>query len=176
MSTLVKARIEVNGTVREVEIEPRTLLADVLREKCSSKGTHIGCEHGVCGACTVLLDGEPVRSCLTLAVQADGRSVETVESLAEPDGSLNELQSAFHRHHGLQCGYCTPGILMSLTALFRTAGSPSEGEIRDFLQGHICRCTGYQQMIEAALEVSEHAESEHAEAEPAGTEHAGTGQ
>jgi aerobic-type carbon monoxide dehydrogenase small subunit (CoxS/CutS family) len=160
MSTLVTARIEVNGISREVEVEPRTLLADVLREKFSSKGTHIGCEHGVCGACTILLDGEPVRSCITLAVQADRRRVETVESLAGPDGSLNELQSAFHRHHGLQCGYCTPGILMSLTSLFRTSGSPSEDEIREFIQGHICRCTGYQQMIEAALEVSERAGSE----------------
>jgi aerobic-type carbon monoxide dehydrogenase small subunit (CoxS/CutS family) len=160
MSELVKARIEVNGTSREVEIEPRTLLADVLRDKCSSKGTHIGCEHGVCGACTVLLDGAPVRSCLTFAVQADGHRVETVESLAEPDGSLNELQSAFRKHHGLQCGYCTPGILMSLTSLFRTSGNPSEEEIREYIQGHICRCTGYQQMIEAALEVSEHAGSQ----------------
>jgi 2-furoyl-CoA dehydrogenase 2Fe-2S iron sulfur subunit len=160
MSTLETARIEVNGTIREVEIDPRTLLADVLREQFASKGTHIGCEHGVCGACTVLLDGEPVRSCLTLAVQADGHRVETVESLAEPDGSLNQLQSAFRKHHGLQCGYCTPGILMSLTSLFREAESPSEEEIREYIQGHICRCTGYQQMIAAALEVSGRAGSQ----------------
>lgn len=154
MSGLVKARVEVNGTSQEVEIEPRTLLADVLRDTCS-KGTHVGCEHGVCGACTVLLDGAPVRSCLTFAVQADGHRVETVESLAGPDGSLNELQDAFRRHHGLQCGYCTAGILMSLTSLFRTSKKPSEDEIREYIQGHICRCTGYQQMVEAALEVSE---------------------
>jgi carbon-monoxide dehydrogenase small subunit len=160
MSAVDRARIEVNGTSRQVEIDPRTLLADVLREKFSAKGTHLGCEHGVCGACTVLLDGEPVRSCLTLAVQADGHRVETVESLAGPDGALNDLQSAFRKHHGLQCGYCTPGILMSLTALFRASGKPSEEEIREYIQGHICRCTGYQQMIEAALEVSDHAGSE----------------
>jgi carbon-monoxide dehydrogenase small subunit len=159
MSPLVTVCLDVNGTTREVEIEPRTLLADVLREKCSSRGTHLGCEHGVCGACTVLLDGEPVRSCLTFAVQADGHRIETVESLADPDGSLNELQSSFQRHHGLQCGFCTPGILMSLTALFREVGSPSEDQIREFIQGHICRCTGYQQMIDAAVEVSEHAGS-----------------
>jgi aerobic-type carbon monoxide dehydrogenase small subunit (CoxS/CutS family) len=160
MSTLETARIEVNGTSQEVEIDSRTLLADVLRDQFAAKGTHLGCEHGVCGACTVLLDGEPVRSCLTLAVQADGHRVETVESLANADGSLNELQSAFRKHHGLQCGYCTPGILMSLTSLFRTAGSPSEDQIREYLQGHICRCTGYQQMVQAALEVSEHAGSQ----------------
>lgn len=159
MNPLVKFELEVNGTSEEVEIEPRTLLADVLREKFGCKGTHLGCEHGVCGACTVLLDGEPVRSCLTLAVQAVGHRVETVESLAHPDGSLNELQESFQRHHGLQCGFCTPGILMSLTALFRSAGCPSEDQVREFLQGHICRCTGYQQIVEAALDVSERAGS-----------------
>jgi aerobic-type carbon monoxide dehydrogenase small subunit (CoxS/CutS family) len=159
VNPVVVVTLEVNGTRQQVEIEPRTLLADVLREKFSAKGTHLGCEHGVCGACTVLLDGEPVRSCLTLAAQAAGHRVETVESLAEPDGSLNELQGAFQKHHGLQCGFCTPGILMSLTALFRTTQHPSEDQIREFIQGHICRCTGYQQMIEAALDVSEHAGS-----------------
>jgi len=151
VNPVVVVTLEVNGTRQQVEVEPRTLLADVLREKFSAKGTHLGCEHGVCGACTV-------------AAQAAGHRVETVESLAEPDGSLNELQGAFQKHHGLQCGFCTPGILMSLTALFRTTQHPSEDQIREFIQGHICRCTGYQQMIEAALEVSEHAGdvSEHA--------------
>ena len=159
MNPVVDVTLEVNGTSQQVQIEPRTLLADVLREKFSAKGTHLGCEHGVCGACTVLLDGEPVRSCLTLATQAAGHRVETVESLAEPDGSLNDLQSAFQKHHGLQCGFCTPGILMSLTSLFRAGEPPSEDPIREYIQGHICRCTGYQQMIAAALEVSENAGS-----------------
>ena len=159
MNPVVDVTLEVNGTSQQVQIEPRTLLADVLREKFSAKGTHLGCEHGVCGACTVLLDGEPVRSCLTLATQAAGHRVETVESLAEPDGSLNDLQSAFQKHHGLQCGFCTPGILMSLTSLFRAGEPPSEDQIREYIQGHICRCTGYQQMIAAALEVSENAGS-----------------
>jgi aerobic-type carbon monoxide dehydrogenase small subunit (CoxS/CutS family) len=159
MNPVVDVTLEVNGTSQQVQIEPRTLLADVLRDKFSAKGTHLGCEHGVCGACTVLLDGEPVRSCLTLATQAEGHRVETVESLAEPDGSLNELQSAFQKHHGLQCGFCTPGILMSLTSLFRAGEHPSEDQIREYIQGHICRCTGYQQMIAAALEVSENAGS-----------------
>jgi carbon-monoxide dehydrogenase small subunit len=159
MNPQVTVALTVNGTRREVEIEPRTLLADVLREKFGSRGTHLGCEHGVCGACTVLLDGEPVRSCLTLGVQAAGHQVETVESLAAPDGTLNELQASFQRHHGLQCGFCTPGILMSLTALFQQSGRPSEEQIREFVQGHICRCTGYQQLIEAAMEVSEQAGS-----------------
>jgi aerobic-type carbon monoxide dehydrogenase small subunit (CoxS/CutS family) len=145
----------VNGEEREIVVEPRTLLADALRVELGLTGTHLGCEHGVCGACTVILDGLPVRSCLTFAVQAEGREVETVEALAEPDGSLNSLQSRFQTHHGLQCGYCTPGILMSLTSLFRDNPVASEREIRDQIQGHICRCTGYQQIVEAAVEESE---------------------
>jgi aerobic-type carbon monoxide dehydrogenase small subunit (CoxS/CutS family) len=144
--------ITVNGTPRELEVEPRTLLADALRRGAGLTGTHLGCEHGVCGACTVLLDRQPVRACLVFAVQADGRSVETVESLAEPDGSLNSLQQKFQKHHGLQCGFCTAGILMTLTGLFRDNPHPDEGEIREHLQGHICRCTGYQQMVDAAIE------------------------
>jgi aerobic-type carbon monoxide dehydrogenase small subunit (CoxS/CutS family) len=144
--------ITVNGTPRELEVEPRTLLADALRRGAGLTGTHLGCEHGVCGACTVLLDRQPVRACLVFAVQADGRSVETVESLAEPDGSLNSLQQKFQKHHGLQCGFCTSGILMTLTGLFRDNPHPDEEEIREHLQGHICRCTGYQQMVDAAVE------------------------
>ncbi len=150
----VPVKIVCNGTAYQLQVEPRTLLADLLRSDLGSKGTHIGCEHGVCGACTVLVDGEPMRSCLMLAVQADGRTIQTVESLELPDGSLNELQESFHEHHGLQCGYCTSGILMSLTALFNEDKAPSESRIRDYIQGHICRCTGYQQMIEACVELS----------------------
>lgn len=151
----VTATLSVNGTERTITVEPRTLLADALRTELGSKGTHIGCEHGVCGACTVLVDARPVRSCLMFAVQAEGKKVETVESLANEDGSLNSLQANFRKHHGLQCGYCTAGILMSLTALFRNDPTPTEGQIREEIQGHICRCTGYQQMVEAAVEESE---------------------
>lgn len=152
MSPTVRVLLEVNGTVKEVDIEPRMLLADVIRGPFNHRGTHIGCEHGVCGACTVLLDGEPVRSCLTFGVQAVGHRIETVESLAEGQ-ELNPLQSAMQRHHGLQCGYCTPGILMSLTALLRQEPHPSEARVREYLQGHLCRCTGYQTIVEAALDV-----------------------
>jgi carbon-monoxide dehydrogenase small subunit len=141
--------LSVNGIPREVRPDPRTLLADVLRTDVGLTGTHLGCEHGVCGACTVLVDGSPARSCLLFAVQAAGREIETVESLEDADGELNSLQRNFQAHHGLQCGFCTPGILMSLTALFRDDPTPGEEQIRDYLQGHICRCTGYQQIVEA---------------------------
>jgi carbon-monoxide dehydrogenase small subunit len=154
MTLSTRVTISINGVDRELEVEPRTLLADVLRRDVRLTGTHLGCEHGVCGACTVLLDGAPVRSCLVFAIQADGRRVETVESLAAPDGSLNSLQQKFQKHHGLQCGFCTSGILMTLTGLFRENPTPEEQEIREHLQGHICRCTGYQQMIDAAVEES----------------------
>jgi aerobic-type carbon monoxide dehydrogenase small subunit (CoxS/CutS family) len=152
VTTTYQVTITVNGAIHEMAVEPRTLLADALRGNAGITGTRLGCEHGVCGACTVLVGGEPVRSCLMLAIQVDGRSVETVESLERPDGSLGDLQQRFHTHHALQCGFCTPGILMSLTALFRTNSSPTESQIRDYVQGHICRCTGYQQIVEAALE------------------------
>jgi aerobic carbon-monoxide dehydrogenase small subunit len=154
MNPTVRVSLEVNGTAKEIEVEPRTLLADAIRGSFGQHGTRIGCEHGVCGACTVLLDGEPVRSCLMFAVQADGHAVETVESLAEGNDQLNPLQSAMQRHHGLQCGFCTSGILMSLTALLRQDPHASEAHIREYLQGHLCRCTGYQQIVEAALDVS----------------------
>lgn len=151
---MVTITLKVNGKSHTLEVEPRWLLADVLRNNLRYTGTHIGCEHGVCGACTVLMDGAPVRSCLLFAVQANDREIRTVEGLEGPGGELNPLQHHMREHHGLQCGFCTPGILMSLTALFESVANPSEAQIRDSLQGHICRCTGYQQIVEAALEQS----------------------
>src|SRR5438046_5614404 len=133
------------------EVEPRRLLADVLREDLGLRGTHLGCEHGVCGACTVLLDGAPIRSCLMLAVQANGRELSTVEGLATPAGELHPVQQAMHDHHGLQCGYCTPGILMTMTAFLKENPQPSEDEVREALSGNLCRCTGYQNIVDAVL-------------------------
>ena len=124
-------------------------LADYLRERCGLTGTHLGCEHGVCGACTVLVDGDAVRSCLVFAVQADGQDVTTVEGLAAPDGGLSTVQAAFRDHHGLQCGFCTPGFVVSVTAFLRDNPDPTDGEIRDALSGNLCRCTGYQGIIAA---------------------------
>jgi len=147
--------LRVNGREHEVRVEPRRTLADLLREDLRLTGTHLGCEHGVCGACTVLLDGEPVRSCLMFAVQAHGHSVETVESLAGADGTLTRLQQAFHEHHALQCGFCTPGILMTLSAALRQGPLRSEDEVREALSGNLCRCTGYQQIVDAVLSLGE---------------------
>jgi len=141
----------LNGTTVSGDAEPRMLLSDFLRQVLGAIGTHVGCEHGVCGACTVQIDGAPARSCLTLAVQADGCEVRTVESLAGPDRELNPLQESFRAHHGLQCGYCTPGILMSLDILMREKPAASEAEIRDCLSGHLCRCTGYASIMKAAV-------------------------
>ena len=141
-------RVVVNGGRHEREVEARTSLADFLREDLDLTGTHVGCEHGVCGACTVLLDGDPIRSCLMLAVQADGASVTTVEGLAPGDG-LHPLQEAFWAHHGLQCGYCTPGILLTAHAFLREHPTPTRDEIRQMLAGNLCRCTGYQFVVEA---------------------------
>ena len=143
--------LTVNGQRRQATVESRTTLVDLLREQLRLTGTHVGCEHGVCGACTVLVDGEAVRGCLLLAVQADGRRVETVESLAADPEHLNPLQAEFVRYHGVQCGFCTGGILMSLTAALRENPRPTEAEIRDTLAGHLCRCTGYQGMVDAVL-------------------------
>lgn len=134
--------------------ESRLLLSDFLRQELGETGTHVGCEHGVCGACTVRLDGRAVRSCLYLAVQVDGRSIATVEGLAGADGELTALQRAFRKHHALQCGFCTPGILMSLTELFERTPDPSEERIREVVSGHLCRCTGYAGIMAAALEVA----------------------
>ena len=141
-------RLTVNGTVFEREVEPRRLLADFLREDLGLTGTHVGCEHGVCGACTVILDGDSARSCLTLAVQANGVAVETVEGLGRVE-ALHPLQRAFREHHALQCGFCTPGMLMTVLDLLRKHPSPSEREIREGLSGNLCRCTGYEHIVRA---------------------------
>jgi len=147
--------VTVNGRTVTGRAEPRMLLSDFLRQEIGLTGVHVGCEHGVCGACTVRLDGNAVRSCLTLAAQADGRRIDTVEGLADPDGTLNDLQQAFRRHHALQCGYCTTGILMSASDFLERNPRPDEAEVRDMLSGHLCRCTGYAGMVRAILEVAE---------------------
>jgi carbon-monoxide dehydrogenase small subunit len=141
-------RVEVNGAVHERTVEVRRTLADFLREDLGLTGTHLGCEHGVCGACTVWLDGEPVRSCLLLAAQAHGARIVTVEALGTPE-RLHPLQEQFRRHHALQCGFCTPGILMTMVRLLEETPRPTEGEIREALGGHLCRCTGYQNIVRA---------------------------
>jgi carbon-monoxide dehydrogenase small subunit len=143
-------RVTVNGVPYEREVEARLLLSDFLRHELGLTGTHVGCEHGVCGACTILLDGEPVRSCLLLAVQAHGHELETFEGLAPSERELHPLQQAFWEKHGLQCGYCTPGMLMVLKAFLAENPDPSEEEIREAISGNLCRCTGYQNIVEAA--------------------------
>jgi carbon-monoxide dehydrogenase small subunit len=145
--------VTVNGVAHTRDVEHRMTLADFLRHELGLTGTHLGCEHGVCGACTVLIDGLSMRSCLTLAVQADGRAITTVEGLAGAD-DLGALQTAFRDRHGLQCGFCTSGILMSLTELLRDCPCPTETEIREVLSGHLCRCTGYQNIVAAALDAA----------------------
>jgi carbon-monoxide dehydrogenase small subunit len=145
--------LKINGVDYAKEVEHRLTLADFLRHELKLTGTHLGCEHGVCGACTVLVDGVSMRSCLMLAVQADGRSITTVEGLADETG-LNPLQLAFWDRHGLQCGFCTPGILMSLTEMLRDNPHPTEDQVRDVLSGHLCRCTGYQNIVAAALDAA----------------------
>jgi carbon-monoxide dehydrogenase small subunit len=141
--------VTVNGTVVERPVEPRKLLADFLREDLGLKGTHLGCEQGACGACTVLLDGEPVRSCLTFAVQVDGQAVTTVEALSGPDDALHPLQEAFHQAHALQCGFCTPGFLMTLASIEPRELPTDREEIRHLISGNLCRCTGYHNIVEA---------------------------
>ncbi len=140
--------LRVNSVAYEVDVESRLLLADALRHELGLTGTHIGCEHGVCGACTVLIDDEPVRSCLMFAVQADGADIRTVEGLADSD-ELHPLQEAFRRHHGLQCGFCTPGFLMAATTIYRDADDMSDDELRESIGGQICRCTGYVGIVAA---------------------------
>jgi carbon-monoxide dehydrogenase small subunit len=145
--------VTVNGRVYERDVETRLTLADFLRHELNLTGTHVGCEHGVCGACTVLVGGRTARACLMLAVQCDRTEVHTVEGLAK-DGALNPLQQAFQTFHGLQCGFCTPGVLMTLTEFLRDNPEPTETEVREVLTGHLCRCTGYQGMVDAALSVA----------------------
>ena len=143
-------RVTVNGRVYERTVEVRKTLADFLRDDLDLTGTHLGCEHGVCGACTIVVDGAAVRSCLMFAAQAHGREIETVEGLADGD-RLNTLQEAFREHHGLQCGFCTPGFLMTLTCFLRDTPNPTEGEVREAISGNLCRCTGYKNIVAAAL-------------------------
>ncbi|MEX0923748.1 MAG: (2Fe-2S)-binding protein [Rhodovibrionaceae bacterium] len=158
-----KIRTRVNGRIVEREVEPRMLLADFLRHELRLTGTHVGCAHGVCGACTISLDGRTARSCLTFAVQADGAEIETVEALA-PDGPLDTIQSAFHEHHALQCGYCTPGFLMSVRQLLREEPDPNEARIRIALAGNLCRCTGYVNIVKAVQTAAKRLREESAEA------------
>ena len=161
----MRITVEINGQRYERDVEPRLLLSDFIRHEARMTGTHVGCEHGVCGACTVQVDGEPVRSCLMLAVQAAGRSVRTVESLTQDleDGELHPLQQAFHEEHALQCGFCTPGFLMSIEPLLPELSDLDDGELREVLAGNICRCTGYQNIVtavrKAAARVAEPADS-----------------
>jgi carbon-monoxide dehydrogenase small subunit len=145
----IRISVTVNGRVHEREVEPRLLLSDFLRHDLGLTGTHVGCEHGVCGACTLLFDGEPVRSCILFAVQADGHAVTTVEALAPAAGELHPLQQAFWECHGLQCGFCTPGFLMTLVPFLEANPDPSEEEIRRAISGNLCRCTGYQHIVDA---------------------------
>ncbi len=155
MATKRKIQLTINGKPCSGEVEPRRTLADFLRQDLDLTGTHLGCEHGVCGACTVLLDGAAVRSCLLLAVQANGRAVQTVEGLAKPTGELHPIQIAFHNHHALQCGFCTPGFLMSIIDLLNSRPDiQDEDEIRTALAGNLCRCTGYSGIIAAVKEVA----------------------
>jgi carbon-monoxide dehydrogenase small subunit len=155
MTGTLPARIEVNGRWYEREVEPRRTLADFLREDLGLKGTHLSCEHGFCGNCNVLLDGETIRSCLMFAIQAQGRSVATVESLAGPGGELSELQKAFSDYHALQCGFCTPAMLLTASEFVRDhPGEMDERAIREAISGVLCRCTGYQQIVEAIQSVA----------------------
>ena len=149
----VPVALRVNGADYRIDTEPRRTLADALREDCGLTGTHLGCEHGVCGACTVLLDDEPVRSCLLFAVQAEGAEIRTVEGLAAADGTLHPLQEAFWRHHGLQCGFCTPGFLMLGAAVLERSPDIGDEELREALSSNLCRCTGYQTIVEAVRSV-----------------------
>jgi aerobic-type carbon monoxide dehydrogenase small subunit (CoxS/CutS family) len=151
---MTRISIEINGTAHELDVAPRLLLADLLRDRLGLTGTKIGCAMGACGACTVLLDGNPVRACLMFAVQASGRSVRTVEDLAEEGGELQPIQRALRKHHGLQCGYCTPGMLMTIVPLLES-GQPLEPDaVREAIAGNLCRCTGYDTIVDAVVEAS----------------------
>jgi len=156
---LHQIRVSVNGVVRANTVEARLLLSDYLRHELGLTGTHVGCEHGVCGACTVLLDGQPVRSCLIFAVQADGREVGTVEGMSPGPDQMHPLQEAFWNKHALQCGFCTPGFLMTLLPYLEATPNPSAAEVRQAISGNLCRCTGYQHIVEAVLAAAEHMRS-----------------
>ena len=147
----IPVTITVNGRAERLEVEPRTLLVSLIREHLGLTGTNVGCDTTSCGACTVLLDGESVKSCTVLAVQADGCEVTTIEGLAAADGGLHPVQAAFREHHGLQCGYCTPGMVMAAVGLLRENPAPTEGEVRSGLEGNLCRCTGYHNIVRAVL-------------------------
>jgi len=151
----VSVQVTVNGATRSATIEPRLTLADFLREQCQLTGTHLGCEHGVCGACTVLLDGAAVRACLVFAVQADGCEVTTIEGVADDAGELSPVQQAFRDCHGLQCGFCTPGFVLSVTAFLRDNPNPTDEQIREGLSGNLCRCTGYQGILAAVRQAAD---------------------
>ena len=155
MTETRKIEMTVNGVRHQVEVETRVTLADCLRHHLGLTGTHLGCEHGVCGACTVIVDGRTARSCLMLAVQADGAVIATIEGLADDDGTLHPLQQAFHDNHGLQCGFCTPGVLMTLIEFLESNPDPSETAVREALSGNLCRCTGYQGIVAAALDAAQ---------------------
>lgn len=150
-----RVRFVLNGVPVEGYAEPRMLLTDFLRHEIGATGTHVGCEHGICGACTIHVDGKAIRACLMLAVQAEGKTLATVEGLAEKDGRLSVLQEAFHRNFALQCGYCTPGFLMTLSDYLERHPAPTEAEVRIALSGNMCRCTGYAEIVKAALEAAE---------------------
>ena len=172
MTHPIEIELTVNGEARRAAAEPRKTLADFLREELRLTGTHVGCEHGVCGACTVILDGEPVRSCLMFAVQAAGHEIRTIEGLADA-GGLSPLQSALWESHSFQCGFCTPGFVMQITALLEDNPHPDESEIREALSGNICRCTGYQSIVEGVLRASGHeVASHHGHSTSAGTKEA----
>lgn len=158
-----RVTLTLNGEARSGDVEGRRLLSDFLRHDLGATGTHVGCEHGLCGACTVLIDGAPARACLAFAIQVDGAAIDTVEGLAEDDGRLNVLQRCFRRHHALQCGFCTAGILMTLTALLRDRPDVDEAGVRDALSGHLCRCTGYAPIVAAALDAAAIARGEREE-------------
>jgi carbon-monoxide dehydrogenase small subunit len=169
MSQTTKVTVEINGEEYEREIEPRLLLSDFIRHEAGLTGTHVGCEHGVCGACTVQIDGEPMRSCLMFAIQAQGRSVRTVEAMNEGlDGALHPLQQAFHECHGLQCGFCTPGFLMSMEPLLVGAADWDDDQIRAALAGNLCRCTGYQNIVASVKLAAERMRDVHATPAAAG--------
>jgi aerobic-type carbon monoxide dehydrogenase small subunit (CoxS/CutS family) len=161
MSRLIDIHLTVNGKACEGRCEPRMLLVDFLRDDLGLTGTHAGCEHGICGACTILYNGEAVRSCIMLAVQADGSEIVTVEGMAR-NGKLHPLQQAFHEHHGLQCGFCTPGMLIAAMDFLRTNPTPNEEEVREGLSAVLCRCTGYQNIVSAVMAAAPHMRSEQA--------------